>query len=134
MSFSTKILPTIRYWNVKQKGLRTKRKMLTTQTNVIIFFLTIEISNCMEPFIIGGNFTKIFRFPHSAFLMVYADMGSSIWICGSSILNQRILLTAAHCLFPCDVEAQVDVLAGDENLLMVRIRKVPYTAYSTASR
>ncbi|CAK1583417.1 unnamed protein product [Parnassius mnemosyne] len=67
----------------------------------------------MEPFIVGGHFTKISKFPHSVFLDIECK---SNWICGSSVLNQKVLLTAAHCLFECKMRWKISCYAGDEDL------------------
>lgn len=55
-----------------------------------------------EGFIVGGRFAKIQDFPHSAFLAINCRKKYiEDFTCGSSILNQWILLTAAHCLEGC---------------------------------
>ncbi|XP_063376836.1 chymotrypsin-1-like [Cydia fagiglandana] len=43
--------------------------------------------------IVLGAHSKITQFPHSAFLSIH------IYTCGASILNQALLLTAAHCVY-----------------------------------
>ncbi|CAH2104248.1 unnamed protein product [Euphydryas editha] len=53
----------------------------------------------MEPRVVGGDRVPITSFPHSAFLVVSSKMGS--FVCGSSVINQKILLTAAHCIDSC---------------------------------
>ncbi|XP_047987196.1 chymotrypsin-1-like [Leguminivora glycinivorella] len=51
-----------------------------------------------EGFIVGGEFVNsVNNFPHVAAL-VMSEEDSEETLCGSSILNQKILLTAAHCL------------------------------------
>lgn len=56
-----------------------------------------------EGFVVGGRFAKIQDFPHSAFLAINCRKQKIFedFTCGSSILNQWILLTAAHCLEGC---------------------------------
>ncbi|XP_063530026.1 hypodermin-B-like [Cydia strobilella] len=52
-----------------------------------------------EGFIVGGAVVEsIKKFPHVAFLNLKVPDSNLEFICGSSILNQLILLTAAHCL------------------------------------
>lgn len=56
----------------------------------------------LEGFIVGGRFAKIQDFPHSAFLAISCRKDYfEDFTCGSSILNQWMLLTAAHCLEGC---------------------------------
>lgn len=55
-----------------------------------------------EGFIVGGRFAKIQDFPHSAFLAISCrKQYFEDFTCGSSILNQWLLLTAAHCFEGC---------------------------------
>ncbi|KPJ01455.1 Chymotrypsin [Papilio xuthus] len=74
----------------------------------------------MEPYVIGGDFTDITHFPHSVFLNIDC---MSTWICGSSILNQRILLTAAHCITGCKRQWKIEGYAGHENLSKVKVMR-----------
>ncbi|XP_045765105.1 chymotrypsin-1-like [Maniola jurtina] len=48
------------------------------------------------PKVVGGGPANISYFPHSAFILIIKYTGG--FVCGSSILNQKILLTAAHCI------------------------------------
>ncbi|XP_061707986.1 chymotrypsin-1-like [Cydia pomonella] len=47
----------------------------------------------MSANIVLGTYSMITQFPHSAFLAIH------IYTCGASILNQVLLLTAAHCVY-----------------------------------
>lgn len=83
----------------------------------------------MEGFIVGGKFANINNHAHSAFLNVNCvlDGGKrAAWICGSSIVNQQILLTAAHCLYECTYESHIGINLGSEH----RNRGRTYTTYS----
>ncbi|XP_063376830.1 hypodermin-B-like [Cydia fagiglandana] len=52
-----------------------------------------------EGFIVGGDYVKnIRKFPHVAFLTLQVADSDDEYICGSSVLNQLVLVTAAHCL------------------------------------
>ncbi|XP_061707621.1 hypodermin-B-like [Cydia pomonella] len=52
-----------------------------------------------EGFIVGGAYVdSVKEFPHVAALYTLYSEGEGDDFCGSSILNQKILLTAAHCL------------------------------------
>lgn len=65
-------------------------------TKAFVLLLCIYKSAAyMEAKVVGPE-SNILYYPHSAFILVARSTGS--YICGSSILNQRILLTAAHCI------------------------------------
>ncbi|CAK1583416.1 unnamed protein product [Parnassius mnemosyne] len=85
---------------------------------LFVYFYITKCKAEMEPFIVGGHFTKISKFPHSVFLTVECE---NTWICGSSILNQKILLTAAHCVFGCKTRWKIQCSAGDEDLSKVNV-------------
>ena len=86
----------------------------------VMFSILVMRSNCkMEPFVVGGVYITIKDYPHCIFLAVDC---SKPWICGASVLNQNILITAAHCVHICDVdnpEHLIEAFAGHENLVKV---------------
>ncbi|XP_045457866.1 transmembrane protease serine 11D-like [Melitaea cinxia] len=49
----------------------------------------------MEGRVVDGSRSDIRRHPYSAFIMIAES--NTAFICGSSIVNQKLLLTAAHC-------------------------------------
>ncbi|XP_063618173.1 mite allergen Der f 3-like [Cydia splendana] len=62
-----------------------------------------------EGYIVGGDYVdSVTDFPHVAILWIAKPDGYDCF-CGSSILNQKILLTAAHCF---DDVVKVTALAG----------------------
>ncbi|CAK1583420.1 unnamed protein product [Parnassius mnemosyne] len=82
----------------------------------LMFFKLVKCSERrhVQPLIINGEDAKIEDFPHSVY--IYMDC-SDIWTCGSSILNQKILLTAAHCLIHVKLcKGQLHAFAGHENI------------------
>lgn len=65
----------------------------------------------MEGMIVGGQYAKIEDFPHAAFLAIncVTTTESDNYSCGSSILNQVTLLTAAHCFEECLASSNIAV-------------------------
>lgn len=65
----------------------------------------------MEGMIVGGQYAKIEDFPHAAFLAIHCvtSTDSDNYSCGSSILNQVTLLTAAHCFEGCLASSNIAV-------------------------
>ncbi|XP_047987743.1 granzyme B-like [Leguminivora glycinivorella] len=62
-----------------------------------------------EGFIVGGEYVNSIKdFAHVAYLELYGKK-SEVMVCGSSILNQKILITAAHCLV---IAVNITVYAG----------------------
>lgn len=71
----------------------------------------------MEPFIVGGSYAKIEDFAHAAFLAITCDKdtGTAHFSCGASVVNQAIIMTAAHCLEDCLTTSSVLVAVGVVN-------------------
>ncbi|KAJ2942006.1 hypothetical protein O0L34_g730 [Tuta absoluta] len=75
----------------------------------------------MEGFIVGGHEAHTVEFPHAVCLLQFPLYR---FYCGSSVLNQQVLLTAAHCVDD-DQEFSFDAYAGHEDVHKVKIiRKV----------
>lgn len=68
----------------------------------------------MEPFIVGGSYAKIEDFAHAALLAISCDRETGLehFSCGASVVNQFILMTAAHCLEECLATSSVLVAVG----------------------
>ncbi|CAH2045802.1 unnamed protein product, partial [Iphiclides podalirius] len=88
-------------------------------TLFVAYFSLSQCSGDIEPFVVGGGFANIAKYPHSVFLTI--DCVTNSWICGSSILNQRILLSAAHCLVGCRRSWDIEAFAGHEDLTKVNV-------------
>lgn len=80
-------------------------------TMTILLFMVRSVTSEMEGMIVGGEYAKIRDFPHVAFLAIQCvtAVESENYSCGSSILNQRMLLTAAHCFEECLPESNIAV-------------------------
>lgn len=68
---------------------------------VFISSLFVTIRCIMEGYIIGGEVARIVEYPYAAYLKMSCGTDGGSWFCGSSIINQDFILTAAHCLHPC---------------------------------
>lgn len=68
----------------------------------------------MEGFIVGGQYASIEDFPHAAYLSItcVAEDVTEEFSCGSSILNQVILLSAGHCVANCYPGTNILVSVG----------------------
>ncbi|XP_073950010.1 chymotrypsin-1-like [Choristoneura fumiferana] len=90
--------------------------MATFSTKLVAIFY-LFLSKCtgeMEPYVVGGDYAKIDQYPHSVFL--YVENNGEAWICGASIVNQLLLLTAAHCLEGCLTDWSVKAYAGSAHV------------------
>ncbi|XP_075991737.1 chymotrypsin-1-like isoform X2 [Anticarsia gemmatalis] len=87
---------------------------------ILIIDRIVNIVSEMESKIVGGDVVKNDEFAHAAFLIIQCqvryDERVLSWICGSSILNQNLLLTAAHCLVDCTRNSWVSVSVGSNRL------------------
>ncbi|CAG9565316.1 unnamed protein product [Danaus chrysippus] len=82
----------------------------------MLHFLFKKCSNheIVEGRVVNGEFTVIRDNAHAVFLHIIRR-DNSAHICGSSVLNQHFLLSAAHCFYELDV-AQVIAIAGHEDV------------------
>ncbi|XP_026314433.1 serine protease 52-like [Hyposmocoma kahamanoa] len=73
-------------------------------------------SSKFEGFIVGGRFANIEDHPHSAYLSIQCLQETfEEFACGGSILNQVMLLSAAHCFADCRPGTKITVAVGDAN-------------------
>ncbi|CAH0726146.1 unnamed protein product, partial [Brenthis ino] len=89
--------------------------MLTSNILLAAILVRLVESNfLLESRIVNGENVPITNFAHSAFLMVSEPKG--IFVCGASVVNQNILLTAAHCIDTCGKRCpDASVYAGNAN-------------------
>ncbi|CAG4984709.1 unnamed protein product [Colias eurytheme] len=90
----------------------------------------------MEGRVIGGEYSTIQNFPHAVFLLIQSQ--DAIFICGSSVLNQMVLISAAHCFEILNKKSIVRAYGGHqdvEKVSLVRKAKRVYrhSKYSTRS-
>ncbi|XP_041969855.1 chymase-like [Aricia agestis] len=65
---------------------------------VLLLFIEIDCDeNDIESRVVDGQLVPIRRFPHVAFLRIVLPYGEEN-VCGGSIVNQFLLVTAAHCM------------------------------------
>lgn len=76
----------------------------------IFLNLVIAIRAEIEGFIVGGEITSSEKNPHAAFLSMKCN--HTHWNCGSSILNQDMVITAAHCVYRCKGDCHISVFVG----------------------
>lgn len=88
-------------------------------TCALLLCLVAPARTAMEGFIVGGEMADINKHAHSAFLQIVCVTDDAekprSWICCGSILNQKILLTAGHCLYGCTPLSRVKINLGDEH-------------------
>nr|WP_241807249.1 trypsin-like serine protease [Vibrio genomosp. F6] len=97
----------------------------------------------VQPYIVNGTSASVDTFPSMASLFIDAtDFGggySSGSYCGATILDSQHILTAAHCIYGDDTNAQVaqlftvvvpqlqsDIELPNENIQSVRVKEVYY--------
>lgn len=82
------------------------KKIILISISFIAVVVDFVVSNNFEGFIVEGRRAKIEDFPHSVFLYIECYIGyTTTYACSASIINQVILLTAAHCLIQCQVDS-----------------------------
>lgn len=100
--------------------LRKSRSSVTTtipnetQSDGSFQYETDNDDKKFEGYIVGGQNARIKDFPHSAFLAIKCQKVDYVhFTCGASILNQVILLTAAHCFEDCGTGTKALASVGD---------------------
>ncbi|XP_045527745.1 mast cell protease 1A-like isoform X1 [Pieris brassicae] len=98
-------------------------------TDVVILLLIVDFSlgSSFEGKVIGGKYATIKNFPHVAFLKINVDYEA--YICGSSVLNQLLLVSAAHCFELIDKRTIIGVYAGHHDIFQVKLVRLVKTVY-----
>lgn len=85
--------------------------------------------------VVGGVYTNIESFPHSASLSINCMPNSTkAWICGASILTHKVLLTAAHCLEDCsplEIVANVGNVDREEGIKFLGVVSYMHEKYDS---
>lgn len=86
-------------------------------TELIIITVTlISSGQCQfQPYIVDGQNASIKDFPYCACLKITCtdkEKHKTVYICGASIINQDITLTAAHCVHTCKHETSIAISVG----------------------
>lgn len=92
------------------------------EISILIFVTWIFYDICasnMTGNILGGDYTEINKYPHSVYIHITCN---ETYICGGSILNQDIALTAAHCFEDCDTGASIHLKYGHSAIQNMRSR------------
>lgn len=89
--------------------------------SILIISYFLILAKCeMQPFVVHGKNAKISAFPHSAFLTIschkYRGVEPEICICGASIINQQMILTAGHCVTGCRGSLSLSASVGSEDI------------------
>lgn len=71
-----------------------------TLLSIITHVDHVRIPTCAYPtgLIVGGVKTKAGEFPHMAVLGWSEPNGDVNWACGASLISDRFVLTAGHCV------------------------------------
>lgn len=73
----------------------------------------------LDSFILDGDYADIEMFPHSTYLSIPCEGN---FMCGSSVLGQNVLLTAAHCVCNCNLRKnRLEALAGHALIKKVNV-------------
>lgn len=75
--------------------------MFEARNVVVVLSLIAKIHCRMEGFIVGGEPAQISEFPYAAYISTSCEHFTGFWACGGSIINQGIIVTAAHCVHSC---------------------------------
>uniref|UniRef100_A0A2A4JL27 Peptidase S1 domain-containing protein n=1 Tax=Heliothis virescens TaxID=7102 RepID=A0A2A4JL27_HELVI len=87
-------------------------------TSIVFMISYISVIESLKPKVVDGVKASIKDFPHSVFIGVNcaeADGNKVGWICGASILNVRVVLSAAHCMYGCTSDSVFSVFVGHAN-------------------
>ncbi|KAF5303637.1 hypothetical protein FQA39_LY09884 [Lamprigera yunnana] len=78
---------------------------------VVLFVFAFAKANAYSYRIVGGEEAVPHSFPHQVALFVEVTQGTAL--CGGSIINERVILTAAHCV---DKPISIKVIVGAHNI------------------
>ncbi|CAK1552329.1 unnamed protein product [Leptosia nina] len=93
----------------------------------LISYVSSSLCKNLEGKVVGGEYAAIKNFPHVAFLEI--DVEGAKFICGSSILNQVLLVTAAHCFEAITKDSYIGVYAGHHDVFKVTLVRSAKAVY-----
>ncbi|XP_022820890.1 chymotrypsin-1-like isoform X1 [Spodoptera litura] len=111
----------------------------------LVTLLSLKVvESAIEGNAVGGKKAVITEFPHSVYLGTTCyekdSEDSNYWLCGASILNQKVVLTAAHCMYGCGPLSSFSVNMGNvdrnkgfESMVDAYILHEDYNPHKTAN-
>ncbi|XP_025160830.1 venom protease isoform X3 [Harpegnathos saltator] len=78
-------------------------------------------------FVVGGKNAEPKEFPHMAAIGFENEKNEILWLCGGSLISDRVVLTAAHCTFNQNWGVAKWARVGDLNLAETNDDAMPQT-------
>ncbi|XP_073942183.1 serine protease 1-like [Choristoneura fumiferana] len=107
--------------------------VLITNSLFISIVNSVKLQN-LEGYVVEGDYAEMKDFPHAALLYIESIKVENVedcFICGSSILNQAMVMTAAHCLENCFLKCTVTVHVGNQELPFRASRFILHEEFDT---
>lgn len=100
---------------------RTIKKTLVNTLSLFTQPLALATSKCnaTTPLVVGGVITKTGELPHMAAIgwkSTKSPLYEYEFLCGGSLISEKFVLTAAHCINPVNYPLPSIVRLGDQNI------------------
>lgn len=106
-----------KYEYSSSKSIGTRPSLFIMKYFFVIFTLMRIIKSDDIDYLVVGKRAQIKDFPHSALLSVMCfNTHAMYWQCGASIVNQGVMLTAAHCVQGCTKGDEMSVSVGSSDM------------------